>query len=274
MRFLLLPLAAAVLVGCPKKPRDSAPLVGWHQEEGWAGACYHPPPFSALGEGDRRVARQEALEAMKSQWTGTRGEVVSFDEDDVYALETVLLGQPELIEPIAASNLELCRKAMATGGDLGAWRSWLRAAPARLTEGQCETPPMNYQQFDYLDIQRGWQSPVPLCAGDEIEIKGSTIDHYRIVEGGPWITVEGDPEAERSADLPCTREDCLPGMLIFRFTGESGAEEIRPAGARAEFTAPEHGRLEVRINDTTLYDNVYKVESGMQHHASIEYAGQ
>ncbi len=39
------------------------------------------------------------------------------------------------------------------------------------------------------------------------------------------------------------------------------------------FTLPDHGTIWVRINDKTPADNAWKVESGLQHHASVSYMG-
>jgi len=147
-------IATALVAGCGggKKVNAAKPLEGWHGEEGWPGQCYHPPAFAQMGPGDRRIARQAVLETMISQWRGERGDGVSFDSGNITAFETVMFGEPTLIEEVALENLERCRTAMAAGGDTIVWARWLREAPGRLTEGYCRYAPLDYQLFDYLDI--------------------------------------------------------------------------------------------------------------------------
>jgi hypothetical protein len=266
--------ALVLLSSCGKKTRNTEPLVGWHQEEGWAGACFYPPAFEPLGPGDRKLARQDVLKSMMTQWRGERGDGISFDPEQVEKLETVLLGTPDLIESVSIDNLARCQEAMRSG-ESGLWARWLRDAPARLTEGHCRTAPLDYQLVDYLDIGVGWQIPAGVCYGDVIRIRGSSIDEYKIDDKGPWITAAGDPD--RSAlgtSLPCNFQGCLRGMLIARFIGDSGTEQIIPVGLETVFEPPEHGRIEVQINDDTWFDNTYRIVGRMQHHMSIEYQGQ
>ena len=42
---------------------------------------------------------------------------------------------------------------------------------------------------------------------------------------------------------------------------------------RCEAINREHGKIEVMINDTTWFDNVFKTEGGIEHHTGIEYKG-
>ena len=74
-------------------------------------------------------------------------------------------------------------------------------------------------------------------------------------------------------EYPCTLEGCYVGALIVRFTDEVGNETILPVGKEAVFVAPAHGKIEIRINDATYYDNVFKKEGSMIH-PSIEYNGE
>ena len=92
---------------------------------------------------------------------------------------------------------------------------------------------------------------------------------------GPWINVAGDLENRAMDDeYPCTLEGCYVGSLILRFTDEVGNETVHPVGEQTIFEAPVHGKIEVRINDATFYDNVFKKEGSMIHHTSIEYNGE
>lgn len=262
-----------VVLACNKSPKEVAPIEGWHQEEGWTGACWYPKNFDELGPGDSRVHRQETLEAMMSQWTGGRDDGISFDEITTTNVETILLGEPEKIEMLAVGNLEQCQRAMAGGGQ-GEWKDWLVRTANQMTDGQCQHRPMRYTLFDYLNIGSSWHIPVGVCEGDHIRIKATVNDLYRISEDGPWINTEGDPsQPSVGADWPCNIEGCYAGQLIMRFVGDSsGIETIMPVGVQKEWIVPEHGQIDIMINDTTYYDNVYKIEGGIEHHTAIEYS--
>jgi len=109
MKRLLLIAVASFVVACgAKTPVESGPIVGWHKKEAWKGSCFHPKAWEQLGIGDRRIARQHALDAMFTQWKGDRGDGVSFSSRVATELETVLLGRPERIEEISLKNLEFC----------------------------------------------------------------------------------------------------------------------------------------------------------------------
>lgn len=268
-QFVLITFVA--LTGC-KKPPEAAPKVGWIQEEGWPGACYFPPAWEALGPGDRKLARQKALEGMVEQWSGSRGDGVSFSEETVTHTETVLLGRPEEIEAVSAKNAEQCRNFM-TSGDSGAWSSWLGGVAPALTVGECNNPLVD-TYFNYLDIGTGWQNRIKVCKGDRVQVTGAEIDYYRLVDNGPWINAAGDPAQSTSGSSKheCNIEGCLAGMLIVKFTGESGMTDVKPIGTQAVFTAPEHGAIQVQINDDgTWYDNKYKIENRLEHHMSVTY---
>ena len=100
---------------------------------------------------------------------------------------------------------------------------------------------------------------------------GSTTDRYKITDGGDWITAAGDQSQLTSGqEWPCNLEGCYAGMLIARYTTEQGLEMVFPVGARWEWTAPEHGELSFRINDTTFYDNTWYKSGGLVDHTSIE----
>jgi len=266
-------LGALVLVaGCgDKKVQPLEPIVGWHTEETWTGSCYYPRNFEELGPGDRRLYRQEVLEAMMSQWQGGRDDGVSFDADDVLDVETALLGEPAAVDAVAVENLDQCRAAMA-GGGLKAWAGWFASVDDVVTEGDCNTSALVDTMFYYLDIAEEWQFPAPVCQGDRIRISGTAIDYYRITDDGPWINVSGDSSQPTGGEHPCNVEGCNAGMLILKFVDYNGIETILPVGEQLLWTAPDHGKIQVRINDTTLYDNKYKQEGGLIHHAGVTYA--
>jgi hypothetical protein len=270
-------LPILVLCGCAKKPPEDTKIVGWHVENAETGfACYYPPDFSAMGEGERIAARAAALDEMKGQWTGKRGDGIAFDESRAEDVETVLLGSPEKIEKVASDNLAKClevAKASATGGgDASAWQAWFANLPATLTAGECIAH-FDVQMFDYLEIGSGWQRDVNLCAGDRVIITASANDMYRITENGPWINAAGDPDQPTtSGDWPCNKEGCLAGMFIVRFTTQSGVETVYPAGLEMQFEAPEHGTLSYRINDETFFDNKYRQKGSLIDKTAIQVA--
>lgn len=269
----LLLLSPAALAGKkPKKPKKGTPppvLVGWQTQEGWSGSCYYPPAWGSLSQTDLKSERQKAMDAMVEQWGGKREDGVSFDEDMVLEVETVLLGRPDRVEAVSLKNLEKCRAAMA-GGGTDAWQSWVGGLKATLTEGECKQP-LDYTMFDYLDIGTGWQRPLYICAGESVRISGSPKDKYRIVENGPWINVAGDPaQSAVGTTLPCNTEGCFAGQLIMKFKADSGWEKVEPVGQMMIFTAPEHGEISYRINDESFFDNSWFKNKGLIDHTAIE----
>jgi hypothetical protein len=252
-------------LGWGRKKKATAPDTWAPNAEGQP-HCYHPPAWDDLSTIDRKMKRSEVMDTILSQWRGEREDGLSFDSGIVDKLDTVLLGRPEKIEAVAADNLSRCLAA-----DTAAWESWARGLPAQLTAGECNTN-FDYTLFDHLDIQSGWQGGRPICKGNKIVIKTSSKDRYRITEDGPWITVAGDPAISTSGteDWPCNIEGCLAGGMMFRFVGKSGQESIYVAGSKLVFTAPEHGRIDYRINDTQFFDNTWYQARGIIDHASVE----
>lgn len=239
-----------------KKPKaPPPPPIGWHREEGWKGDCYYPPDFAGMLESDRKMARQKALEAMKSQWMGERDDDVNLDPYVVETVEETLLGRPEKIEPVSVQNLEKCKAAMA-GGGTDAWAGWLGGLHGKLTAGEC-LQPLTYQLFDYLDITRGWQRPVVMCKGNRAHIWATEKDRYRLTDDGPWINVLGNGERALGQEYPCNIDTCMVGMLVGKFTTDAGVELVFPIGTEKVFEAPENGTITWSINDTTWYDNKY-----------------
>lgn len=271
-------LSALLLLACGEKNTEPAPPpVGWHAEEGWTGQCWHPPDFEGLESGEggitaRRMARQETMEQMKSQWLGGRDDGVSFSPGAVEDLETVLFGAPEKIEIVAQKNLAECKQVMGAGADSGGWSSWINGLADQLTEGECMLP-FTYTLFDYLDIGVSWHMSVPVCAGDVVVIEGTTSDKYRISEDGPWINADGEPGTMGvGTELPCDLEACAQGMLIGRFTNEDGVEDIFPIGTGTTYKPTAHGTISVTINDTSYYDNTWFKSGGITDRTGVTFS--
>lgn len=255
-----------------KKPKvPPAPLVGWQPVGANGGHCYYPPAFADLPTGPRKEARQIALEAMMAQWRGDRNDGVSFPARVSEDVETVILAKMERLETVAAENVVKCVAAM-TAGSTQEWGAWLTALPGRLTEGECPHPPLDYTMYDYLNINSDWQFTGRVCKGDRIKIKGSEMDYYQLEAKGPWVNAMGDATKATASPYPCNVEGCFAGMLIARFTSETGVTQILPVGLTLDFLVPDHGRVELMINDTEFTDNRYKIEARLEHHMAIEYS--
>lgn len=256
----------------PKKKSDvpTGPIVGWHTEEGWTGSCYYPPDFATMGGGERRIVRQEALEAVMSQWKGARDDGISFDPVHIENVETVLLGHPDKIEVLVAENLTHCQAAVKGGGTT-AWADWLVGQPRKLMEGECRRP-LDSTMFWYLDIGTDWQFAAGVCDENVVKITATATDEYRVDDKGPWINALGDPKKPATGpDYPCNIEGCLAGQLVLRFRGDSGAQVIKPIGLELVFDPPEHGVIDVMINDTSYFNNEFRLVGGIQHHTSVTY---
>lgn len=265
-------LVGAVAVACgPKKSAEpAAPLVGWHADEGDLGACYHPPDYDSLGRTDRRMMRIEALEAMMGQWAGERDDGVSFDETFITDIETILLRMPDKIEQLSVENLQHCKTAMS-GKGMDDWKQWMQRLPRTLTAGECMRP-LGDTMFYYYDLGLDWQFEASVCDDNVVRITASAIDEYKVDDDGPWINADGDPDKPATGDYPCNIEGCQVGQLVMRFRGDSGVSFVRPVGTELVFDPPEHGVIEVRVNDTTPYNNEYRVKSGVQHRITVTYA--
>ncbi len=255
------------LAEAKKKKEPPPPPSEWAHEEGMKSDCWYPPVFEGMLDGDRKIARQKSLEAMKSQWLGQRDDGVKFEDMVVDDLETTLLGRPAEIEGIARANLDYC-KAYMNGGSTESWAGWVRGLPPKLTEGEC-LQPLTYTLFDYLDIGRSWQRPITLCQGNVAKISATVKDRYRISDKGEWISAEGTPERAIGAEYPCNIEGCMVGMLVGKFVTEKGVEIIFPIGGGTVFTAAENGELTYSINDTTWYDNKYFKNASIEDRTAI-----
>ena len=271
----LLPLVLAPHDAFAKKKKEVAPAApkeGWVQEGTSAMSCYYPPNWESMQEIDRRQARAKVLTELEKQWSGARNDGISFSEGAIEDVDTTLLGRPELIEGVSAQNLTLCQGVAAGQATADQWQAWLKALPGKLTAGECLRP-LDYTMFDYLDIGVGWQRPLSICKGDKIRVSGTPKDKYRVRDDGPWINVGGDTtKPTTGADWPCNVEGCFEGMLVMKFVTLSGVETIIPVGTELTWTAPEHGEITYRINDTTLYDNNWFKSGSMQDRTAIEIA--
>lgn len=266
-------LPVLLLATCAaKKPKGPPPPppVGWHQAAGWSAACYNPPAFGELGLVDRRSARDEALRALMDQWHGQRNDGVQFDDKVIETVETVMLGTPEKIEVVATENYQECAKAMSGGGIEG-WKAWLSSVPTRMLQGVCRRP-LDDQMFWYLELGASWQFAVSICEDDVVEITATEADKYRVDDGTDWINADGDRSKPASgAEYPCNTEGCFVGQLVMRFRGQSGAVIIKPVGTRLVFDPPEHGTIDVTVNDVSYFNNVFRIERGLQDRTGITY---
>jgi len=276
-RFAVAALALTAVACGKKNVPPPPPPVGWFQApEGESFACYYPPNWDALAEVERKQARARALDDMMTQWRGEREDGVTFTDTSIDEVEMTLLGRPEQIEAVVLKNLEYC-KAMSSGkADVAAWDSWFRGLDEALTQGECLAPLLD-TIFDYLDIQTGWQRSFPVCEGNAIRVSGTLKDRYRVRDDGPWITVVGDPDSPTvgNSDFPCDLEGCTEGILMFRFTTLDGIETIMPiTDGQLLFTAPAHGTISYRINDTTFFDNKWYKGGGIEDHTAVEVSPQ
>ena len=267
----LIPLSASA--GKKKKGPPPPPPVGWARpaEAGWTMDCYHPPAWGSLTEIQRREARAKALDEIVKQWRGTRNDGITFEEGRIDDAETIVLGRPAVIEGVVQANFDQCAAVASGKATPDVWGSWLKALPGKLTEGECLTP-WDFTMFDYLDINTGWQRVMPICKGNKVRVSGTVKDKYRLTEKGAWITVEGDKSKPTvGGDHPCNQEGCHEGQLLLRFVSTSGVESILPIeGGRLIFTAPEHGEISFRINDTSFFDNAWFKNGSIEDHTAIE----
>ena len=261
--------------GKKKKKKGKAPKVGWVKPSDEApGACYYAPDWEAMATNPRKMARSQAIQDILSQWKGERGDGVTMPEKVPYDVETVLLGDPKDVEAIADENTEWCEKRMAGQATDVDWSNWVAGLPPRLTKGECKGSLLPQEMHDYLNIHGGWHMKMPFCKGEKVIISASTKDYYKVSGKGAWINIAGEQGTSPSGGgYPCTTEGCYVGTLVGRFRNYDGTiEQMFPAGSGAtEFTMPDHGYIEVQINDNEWHDNAWQVEGGMQHHTSVSY---
>ncbi len=280
MRHFAILFAVSALVAAPacakkKKKGGEPPPVGWYQGKDWPGECFFPKNYEELGFGDRKLARADTLIALMDGWAGGHGNP-TFPSKRMTYFETILLGEPNEVEAVSVKNAAFCKAYMEAEAETRSdadWAKWFDTEPDRLTEGDCPHAPLVDTIFQYLDIGEGWQFKFGVCQGDKVTIKGTAVDKYQIVEGGPWIDVEGNGEKATTEDMPCNIEGCYHGQLVMRYTGIDHTEQVIPVGSLTTWTAPGHGHIDVRINDTSFFDNKYREANGLIDHTSITYVG-
>jgi hypothetical protein len=259
-----------------RRAQEELPLpVGWYAEPatkkspGWPGACYFPPAWEDLERAERSMARQEALQAMKSQWLGERDDGIAYERSVIEGVERTLLGRPEQIEAVSIENARHCREVVASGVSTDAWQRWLEEITARSRQGECATP-LDYQLVQYLKVDSGWQEQVSICKGDQAIFDVSSNDLYRISSDGAWFNAAGDTDQPGiGSDLPCNWDGCLRGMLIGRFVSAQGIETVFPIGTHRSFEAPEDGVLSFAINDDSWGDNEWRSSGSVTDHAAV-----
>ena len=258
-----------------KKKGQEEVRVGWVKpSEEAGGSCYYPPAWDDMASGPRGLARAPAIQDVLSQWKGERGDGVTMPEKYAYDLETILLGDPKDIEAIAMENATWCEKRMAGAATDEEWAGWVATLPARLTAGECRGSLLPQEMHDYLNIGGGWHMRMPFCKGETIVIAASTQDYYRVTEKGEWINTIGDTSKSVSgSEWACTLEGCYHGTLVCRFTNyDKSIQQVFPCGdGGTMFTMPDHGHIDLQINDDAWHDNDWKVEGGMQHHTGVSY---
>ena len=257
------------ILACGNKNTEPAPPpVGWYQEEGWTHNCYHPPNYDSLLEGDRALAREEALTAILDQWNGKREDGVSFSSDVVEEIEITLLGLPKRIEKVSQDNLIKCKQvATNTGLTMSGWSDWISTLPSSLNADQCYS--LGDTVMDYLNIEEPFERTFDVCPGDVFSFS-TTDDNYQITKGGDWITTAGDKsKSTDGSDLPCKEEGCFAGMFIVKYTHENGVEEIYPVGMERTITFSIKGKFSYGINDDSFYDNKWYQTGGIIEHTAI-----
>jgi hypothetical protein len=272
---VLLPALAMSLAGKKgkKDKGNKEPAEGWVVMDAEKNAsCYKTPDFASMPSGPARLARAKAIGEIIGQWNGQRDDGVKFSDKTATNVETVLLGDPEDMDELGPENFEWCKKVMKGQATASDWEMWASDLKARFTKGECRGSLLPQTMYDYLDIGAGWQIPAPFCKDDEIVIEVSAKDYYRISKDGPWINGAGDTSQPAKSGLPCTLEGCYKGTVILKFKTDEGMEIIEPVGTGRVWRAPAHGVLTVMINEDDFNENEWKVEGGMQHHASVGYS--
>ena len=244
-----------------RRTAEEPPPLGWYQPEGAVHACYYPASLDEVQGRARTLAVVDAMNEVVSQWRGQLNDGVEFSPNAIDDVYNAFLARPERGEFILSENLQYCQQA-ATSRSTSDWNSWMRSLPDILQQDLC-LQPLDYSLYQWLNLDNIWQEERPVCPDDHIIITG-TRDRYRIVEDGPWITVEGDPDSPTvGMDLyPCSFDGCYEGMLILRYVTDNGVEQIFPIGTEFVYRVPEAGTISFAINDLTAWDNSWGMSRG------------
>ncbi len=262
-----------ILLSCgPKKLPDAeaGPSSGWHIERGWSGSCFLPPDFPAIEDTELREKMvADTVRAMVLQWEGSRQDGVNFDGDMSDQVGLLLDKVPERVPQVAADNYELCVEVMRDDVTTSRWGRWVQDLHAELEEDDCPNPLDD--TFHTLEVNRGWQLEVELCAGQAYRIKAATTELFQLSKSGDWIGVEGEPELLPPEGAYCREvAGCAWGQLVGRFEGEDGEVELFPIGGEYEGTATQAGMLSLAINDDDHSDNAWRIVEGVQDGVTLE----
>jgi hypothetical protein len=262
-----------ILLSCgPKKlPEvEAGPTSGWHIEQGWSGSCFLPPDFAAIEDAELRdKMRADTVRAMVLQWEGSRRDGVNFDADMSDRVGVLLEAVPERVSPVAAENYELCVEVMRDDTTTSRWGRWVQDLHQDLEDAACPNPLED--TFHTLEVNRGWQLNVELCAGEAYRIKATTTELFQLRPDGDWIGVEGEPELLPPEGAYCREvAGCAWGQLVVRFEGDDGSVQLIPVGGDYEGVAPRAGTLSLAINDDDHSDNRWRVVDGVQDGVTLE----
>jgi hypothetical protein len=279
-RFWFVLLVVPLVAACPKKTIEpEAPPLGWVTRGSLQ--CYAPPDFAAeTNELRRKQLRSDTWSQLHAGFSGQVEGAQQMESERIDALELVLLGYPDRIEPFSRQTFERCSE-VGKGGDAEAFATWLHKSAKRLSAGDCNRP-LVYEVHDNIKIESGWHQRYHMCEGDKITIEvGSGAFLYTVYDTGEFERnvyhgILGDMVNPVTPGAPC--QDCRAGELLMRFEADSGGDEIFPfmplppdtdfdvlyaehedSGHKfaIEYEAPEHGYISFRINDDTYYDNLF-----------------
>ena len=253
------------LLACGPKtaPDNNAPTSGWLLESGDRSACFVAPDFSEIEDPALREKQQrDTVRAMSLQWAGARKDGVDFGQIRAAELQSLLLADLSEVQEISATNLEFCLGVMRSGNTTSSWGSWVEELQAEYQEAACPEP-LEEDVYHPVELGVGWQLDLPLCAGQEVQIKADVGQYYVLSEEGPQMNVLGNSEVKSAAELLCPT--CTNGVLLARFEPDGPGEvQVFEVGADKRFTAPQSGVLSVAINDADYTDNSCRVHEAVQ----------
>lgn len=262
-----------LLVSCGPKNIEqtgSAPTTGWQIEEGWGGSCFVAPDFASIEDAELREKMQrDTLGAMSLQWEGSRQDGVRFDPELSDEVAAYLMPHLDRVQAVAGANLEHCVDVMGDGATTSAWGAWLEELHEQLADEDCPDPLEDTYQT--LDIGKGWQGEVEICAGTSYVVRGAALEEFRLIADGPFVTIAGHPDALPPEGAYCREvAGCAWGQLVGRFDGEDGSVEIFPIGTEQTRTATVGGVLSVAVNDDDHSDNSWQIVDGVKDGVTVE----